>query len=368
MDKWPKVAIIVLNWNGWRDTIECLESVLRNDYPNYQVIVVDNNSPNNSMEYIKVWAEGRQEVLTPAPSHPLYHLSHPPVKKPIPYVYYTREEAESGGGPELEEKLKDKIPEGVTTKYPLVFIQTGENLGFAGGNNVGIRYALAKDNFEYIWLLNNDTVIDKSALSEMVKLIESNSKIGVVGSKLLFYDKPNTIQAIGGGKINKWTKVPEPIGRLESDNVKRSKKLDLDHIIGASMLIRKKIIEEVGFMDESFFMYLEETDWCIRIKKAGWKLFYCPRSKIWHKEGKTIGNKNPIQDYYIVRNCFYFVTKNYPLYLPVCLLYSIYRFILPKLVRRESKRLKFTMKAYLDFFRNRNGKLVSRSKVNENRC
>jgi len=78
---YSKVAIIILNYNGWKDTIECLESVLRNDYPNYQVIVVDNGSPNNSMKYIKAWAEGRQEVLTPEPTHPLYHLSHPPVKK-----------------------------------------------------------------------------------------------------------------------------------------------------------------------------------------------------------------------------------------------------------------------------------------------
>ena len=101
---WPKVAIIILNYNNWQDTIECLESVLRNDYPNYQVIVVDNGSANNSTEYIKVQAEERQEVLTSEPTHPLYHLSHPPVKKPILYIYYTREEAEKGGDFELEEK------------------------------------------------------------------------------------------------------------------------------------------------------------------------------------------------------------------------------------------------------------------------
>jgi len=190
---YPKVAIIVLNYNGWKDTIECLESVLRNDYPNYQVIVVDNGSPDNSMEYIKAWAEGRQEVLTPEPNNPLYHLSHPPVKKPISYIYYTREEAENGGNFELEESLTkdwqeqrnfsniELIP---TSPYPLIFIQTGENLGFTGGNNVGIRYGLAKDDCDYFWLLNNDTVIDKNTLTEMVKLAESNEKIGMVGAKI----------------------------------------------------------------------------------------------------------------------------------------------------------------------------------------
>ena len=192
---WPKAGIIILNYNNWQDTIECSESVLRNDYPNYQVIVIDNGSPNNSMKYIKTWAEGRQEVLTPEPSHPLYHLSHPPVKKPIPYIYYTREEAEKGGDFELEEKLtkewqeqrksnnKELIP---TSPYPLIFIQTGENLGFAGGNNVGMKYTLKRDDFKYVWLLNNDTVIDQNTLTEMIKLAESNEKIGMVGAKLLF--------------------------------------------------------------------------------------------------------------------------------------------------------------------------------------
>ena len=98
--------IIILNWNGWKDTIECLESVLRNDYPSYQVIVVDNNSPNNSMEHIKAWAEAKQEVLTPELTHPLYHLSHPPVKKPIPYVYYTREQDERSGAVEASQRAK----------------------------------------------------------------------------------------------------------------------------------------------------------------------------------------------------------------------------------------------------------------------
>jgi len=90
---YPKVYIILLNYNGWVDKIECLESVLRNDYPNYQVIVVDNNSPNNSMEYLKAWAEGKLNVLV-IPDNPLRNLSFPPVPKPIPYVNYTREEAE----------------------------------------------------------------------------------------------------------------------------------------------------------------------------------------------------------------------------------------------------------------------------------
>ena len=99
----PKVYIILLNYNGWQDTIECLESVIKNDYPNYQVIVVDNNSPNNSMEHLKSWSEGKLDVWV-NPHNPLGSLSFPPVQKPIPYVYYTREDAEKGGNLTLEEK------------------------------------------------------------------------------------------------------------------------------------------------------------------------------------------------------------------------------------------------------------------------
>ena len=205
--EWPKVAIIILNWNGWRDTIECLESVFRNTYPNYQVIVVDNGSTNASIEKIKAWAKGEQEVLTPEPIHPLYHLSHPTVKKPIPYIYYTREEAERGGNFILEEKVTKEWQEqrkinskelNPTTSYPLIFIQTGENLGFAAGNNVGIRYYAFKKDYGYILLLNNDTVVEQSFLEQAIEIAEKNNKIGIIGGKIYYYDDLKRIWAVCG--------------------------------------------------------------------------------------------------------------------------------------------------------------------------
>ena len=105
--EWPKVAIIILNWNGWKDTIECSESVFRIDYPNYQVIVVDSDSLNNSMKYIKTRVEGNLDVWT-KPDNPLRHLSNPPVSKPVPYVFYNKEEAEKGGNKELESHHDEK--------------------------------------------------------------------------------------------------------------------------------------------------------------------------------------------------------------------------------------------------------------------
>jgi GT2 family glycosyltransferase len=187
LNKNKKVYIILLNYNGWKDTIECLESILKSDYSNYQIIVIDNDSPNNSMEYI----EGKQEVLYDESSQ-LKHLSQPHEPKPLEYVYYTKEEALKGGDKEKESKLNN----------PLIFIQAGENGSFAAGNNIGMKYALAKNDFEYIWLLNNDTVIEKNSLSSLVCYASKNN-LGISGSALMYYDNPDKIQAYGG-TINKF--------------------------------------------------------------------------------------------------------------------------------------------------------------------
>jgi len=236
----PKVAIIILNWNGWKDTIECLESVFRIDYPNYQVIVVDNGSKNDSVERIKAWAEGRQEVLTPEPTHPLYPLSHPPVQKPIPYIEYDRNTAEAGGLPEKEKLLYEKLPKGIS--YPLILIQTGENLGFAGGNNIGIKFALNHDDFKFIWLLNNDTVVKHDALLHMVNRMGDDLDIGICGSTILYYHKPDKVWALGGGSYNKWLAISHHIGlscsiseKIDYKEIERK----MDYVVGTSMLVSR---------------------------------------------------------------------------------------------------------------------------------
>jgi GT2 family glycosyltransferase len=277
---YPKVYIILLNYNGWIDMIECLESVLRNDYPNYQVIVVDNNSPNNSMEYLKAWAEGKLNVWV-NPNNSLRNLSFPPVSKPIPYIYYTRKEAEKGGSLEIEEVLKNKMPKDITSKYPLVFIQSGDNLGFAGGNNIGIRYALVKNDFEYIWLLNNDTVIKKDALKKLIEFAEKNNT-GISGSVLMYYDSPNTVQTYGG-HINKFLGTSHRI--LKKEQIKDK----LNYIVGASFLINRKVIEKIGLLPEDYFLYYEETDYCFNASKNGFSLGVALDSVVYHKEGQSTG-------------------------------------------------------------------------------
>ena len=349
----PAVAIIVLNWNNWKDTIECLESLLRIDYPNYQILTVDNGSTDGSVEKIKAWAEGAQEVEVD-PQSRLYYLSHPPVRKPVRYIECSRTMPDEGALPGKESFLYERSSVGVG--HSMIIIQTGCNLGFAGGNNVGMKYALAKDDFEYIWLLNNDTVVDKRALTEMVKLGESAKEAGILGSKLLYYDDPGTIQALGGAKVNKWMGTLRQIGWLEMDDGQREKIEEPDSITGASMLIRKEVISSIGPMDERYFLYCEETDWCLRAKEDGWRLMYCPQSTVWHKEGGTAGRKSKTAEYYSARNTLILWKKFFPKYLPMAFIMQFVGKIINRVKRRQVAHVLWIAKGYMDFLRGKSGK------------
>lgn len=270
-----KLYIILLVYNSWKHTIECLESILKSSYKNYQIIVVDNDSKNNSMEYIINWAEGKQEVVYDEISK-LKYLSQPFESKPLDYVYYTKEEALQG----------EKFDNEIKFKNPLVFIQSDENGGFAAGNNIGIKYALLKDDFEYIWLLNNDTVIDKNSLGNLIYFAEEN-KINICGSTLMYYYKSDEVQAYGG-HTNKFFGTCSHI--LDKKQIEKS----LDYIVGAAFLIDKKTIEKIGLLPEDYFLYYEETDYCFNAREKGLKLDVALDSVVYHKEGGTTGaNVNP---------------------------------------------------------------------------
>ncbi len=328
-----KVYIVIVNYNGWKDTIECLESVLKNDYPDYQVIVVDNNSPNNSMAHIIDWTEGEQEVIYDEDSQ-LKHLSQPFETKPLEYLLYTREDVLKGGDPERETKKKN----------PLIFIQTGENGGFASANNIGIKYALAKGDSSYLWLLNNDTVVDETSLSVMTKIFERYDKIGIVGSKLIRYHNPDSIQILCGTKRMTWYNAGKGEFILpecqypENEQLEMVFEIDGGFIAGASMLIHKSVFEDVGYLDEAYFMWAEEADFCMTAIKKGWKLYCCATSKVFHKEGASTG-KNTLKEfwgrksqrpsfqrfiitgYLDIRNHIYFVKKHFGIFW--CILFLI---------------------------------------------
>ena len=296
MKSLPKVYILILNYNNWWDTIECLESVLRNNYANCRVIVVDNDSPNNSMDYIKSWAEGQLNVWT-APNNPLRNLSYPPVIKPIPYVYYTKEEAERGDNPENVSGDAAINSNTVNLQNPLIFVQTKKNLGFSGSNNVGIRYAI-KHSADYIVLLNSDTVVTPSFLEELVYIAEQSKNAFVVGSVIADYYTGLTVFTNAG--IDRILKSEMRIDKLNSVDCSWPS----DRVCGAAMLMQaKKIKEHSLLLDESLFLYCEELDVSLRARKLNIDTLVAGKSKVYHKERRSIRTeKETTCLYYILRN------------------------------------------------------------------
>ena len=283
-----KVAIILLNWNGWQDTVECLESLLRLEYPSFRILVCDNGSSDDSIHEIKTWAERR-------------NLTH---------AVYQRAEAEAGGTPAADTLL--------------TIISNDENLGFAGGNNIGLRYVMARSEADYCWLLNNDTVVEPDALTHLVARMEHQPDVGICGSTIRLYHDRNRIQALGGGHYCRWIGLPWHYGRFtqgDKDIDQMQAEAWMNYVEGASMLVSRQFLDEVGLLCEDYFLYFEEADWAIRAK-GRFKLGYAAQSIVYHKVGGSIGtSSNPAKmsytsDYFNIRNRLLFTRRFYPSALP----------------------------------------------------
>ena len=303
------------------------------------MVVCDNHSSDDSLVRLKEWAQGILEVET-AVSDSGHRWAYRPVPKPLQYAEYDCS---------AERRPFSK------SDPPLTFIQTGANLGYAGGNNIGIEYAMQNDA-KYVWILNNDTVVERETLSRLIALAEADPTVGIVGSKLMQYGTPDTIQALGGGALDERWGKDNQFGRGFKSAQHEDQELELEHVIGASMLVRMETIRDVGLMEESYFLYREETDWCIQMRNKGWRLTYCPGSIVWHKEGHSIGFKSLLHDYYSVRNMLYLIQKFYPSNLPTAVAFLVFITICPKIVRMQFKRLKYVIKAFYDFGRGVQGR------------
>lgn len=237
------VYVVVLNWNGWRDTVACVASLERQNYSNFNLLIVDNGSTDESVHHI---------------------------------------ESEK---PEIE------------------LIKTGINLGFGGGCNVGIRLALDR-GAEYVWLVNSDATVDPGALSALVRCAAKNPSCGAAGSVIYESDQPEKIQLWGGGTVGVWS------GRSNH----RTAAGPLDFISGASILLRRAALEEVGLFDDSlFFMYWEDTDLSFRLRGAGWQLAVAEDARVWHKQAASLGKLNPLLDEYFARSGVRFLKRYAPL-------------------------------------------------------
>ncbi len=257
--KYPKVSIIILNWNGLKDTIECLESLKKITYPSYNVILVDNASAGNDVEVLK-------------------------------------------------QRFGDYIHA----------IQNDKNYGYTGGNNIGIRYALEHTQPDYLLLLNNDIVVSPDFLTALVHAAENDASIGIVGTKTCYYDFPDRIQS-AGLKVSMWTGQSSHIGVKQIDEGQYDERREVDSLMGCCLLIKNNVIKKIGMLDESYFCYWDETDYCARAREAGYKIMYVPQAKIWHKAAikERVWHKNPstrkssgTMYYYMARNNFKFMRRH----------------------------------------------------------
>ncbi|HZL26052.1 MAG TPA: glycosyltransferase family 2 protein [Acidobacteriaceae bacterium] len=228
-EEMPFVVCVVVNWNGWQDTVACLDSLRRQDYANLSVVVIDNGSANDSVERIRA--------------------AHPEV----------------------------------------TLHQTGRNLGFPSGCNAGTRIAY-RQGADLIWLLNNDTVAPPTTASNLVRTALAHPEAGAIGSVLYYMHDPEQIQAWGGGSVNLFTAFTSHFTAPASFAAGNT------YFTGASLLIPRHICEQVGIFFEGFFMYCDDSDFCLRLHRAGYPLVMCEDTAILHKEGGSSPKRSSLID------------------------------------------------------------------------
>lgn len=244
----PKVFIVILNFNSFMDTKECLQSLKCIDYDNYEIIVVDNCSVDDSLK-----------------------------------------------------NLKMEFPE-----YKIM--KTDRNIGYANGNNIAIKYALA-NGCEYVCVLNNDVVVEKDFLSKIINVMQSQSQIGIAGPCICKYNHRNVIQAMGAN-INLFTGLTQ--GRSKGDKYSELKpeNTEVDYLGGACFVAKRGVFDTIGLIPENYFLFFEETEFCLKAARAGYKLLCIYQSKIYHKGSSTIAKYNGLSYYFLNRNRVVFVRRN----------------------------------------------------------
>lgn len=297
LTKYPSVYIIIVNWNGYNDTFECLNSIVKINYANYRIVVVDNGSDTNEID-------------------------------------------------------------GIEKNFPKIkLIKNSQNLGFSGGNNLGIEFSI-KEGADFVLLLNNDTIVEPDFLNHLVDNILKDEKIGIAVPKINYYSNPNMIW-YAGGFISKLRGSGFTIGEGKFEN-RYTKNKYVTFATGCCLLIETTAIKQIGAMDESYFLYLEDVDYCLRAISAGYKILFVADSKIYHKvSGSTTRNNALLPLYYVTRNRLYLTRKflNYYFYLTFSIILIIFsiKSCYWALIG-ESEKIKMVKKAIDDFLNKKMGK------------
>ncbi|TSC52048.1 MAG: glycosyl transferase family protein [Parcubacteria group bacterium LiPW_41] len=291
------VFIVVLNWNNFNDTKKCIDSVLGSTFDDFLILLIDNGSSDDSLVKLKKEFEYNKKVT---------------------------------------------------------FLSNQRNFGYAGGVNPGIRTFLSENKFKYLWVLNNDIVVDKNALKFLVDGLASNTDSKIAGPTIFFEGTEKVME--------QYYKLNLFLGKYEvKKNLDRSKIIRLENnkknfIGGAAIFLERDAVEKINIIPEEYFMYNEDVDWHMKIKGEKWGYLYIGPAHVWHKRSASSGGRKSIMpDYYDSRNFLYFIKKFYPLWLPYELLTSLFNKVLPKILRREWIRLRYVFWGFYDFFAGKMG-------------
>ncbi len=262
-DQQQGYSVLILNYNHWRDTQACVESVLSSDVRPRQVVVCDNGSSDGSLAHLVQWVD---------------HYGVRPLSRRL----LTRTEAETG--PAGEEHPAEDI----------LLVDNGANLGYAGGNNVGLRLLL-RSGAPFVWLLNNDTLVAPGAAQALLQYMRGHPRCGLCGALTRYLDDPEIVQCYGGG----WYDTVWALGGLHGDGDRLPRgaagpehgPTELGYVNGASVFARRAFLLDVGLMDEAYFLYCEEWDWAERAK-GRWTLGWAPEAEVLHREGLSTGVSN----------------------------------------------------------------------------
>jgi GT2 family glycosyltransferase len=303
----PKIYIIVLNYNSWEDTIECVESLLKLEYKDFNIVIVDNCSPNDSVVFLKSWLNNQLCHYLPLDHH--FRSYSIPVQSKQEALFLTSASVLN---------YTDVVPR-------ITFIESDWNGGFAAGNNIGLKFCVGQQDFDYAWLLNNDTVVSPGALDDMMQSVSMLDKqhptlrFGLYGHRITHYHDPATDQ-VSYYSFSKLNATVRAIKCTDNESIVL-KESDKYYPCGASMFASREFLNTVGMLTEDYFLYYEEPDWSIRANRKGYTLAIFNDIPVYHKEGASAGSsvdgrqRSELSDYYIIRNRFTIIGKFFPSHL-----------------------------------------------------